>query len=1061
VNLLKNSLPDEALYGPQLTAALDDVVIYGPVTTKRYGFDFPDTSSICSLIIEVMEIRNADGTEYFVEASLQTENGQERPEYIAEQRNYMYTALNDGGVLLPEDGLDISALPDGDSSRIDYVIYDMQHDPKLTRLTGQDLGTFDVVLNHDFLISNGGTPTVDMDSEIRTVTITDRESDLQGISLNIHSNLYNNEGSSYKIQVTGRVTTGDGPHDMFIRPISFEGETVGDPFVTSASDKNEEFTLTLQRTYSEIQSDTQNNILLYTIGGASQQNLEITGIVITETTSLIPSAEVKFLLKSDNDVLENGVLKINNIPPLLNAIKGGGPKTRVVTMQYMDTSDKAFDNEKFINRIRNRAWKQPTEGYQVTLKKRTDIGDVNFFSYKEAVENANAEGFESWPKGIDWNHDGSAKLSLTHEYSTNKQETLTLPNTEESRQLLKDGLSAARYLDVYNPELTDSFNDVVRYGSVGFTRYEFEKFQIKEPNFNKTYAFDLRVEVMPVLNEEMNGIEYIVEVSIETEYMSFDTIASIRTELRNMFEDYLFDGNTDSKTNTVLERYGPRDSVKIKGADYSTSLTSLDLNNQNLTNADIIPLRFMTNLKTLNINHNPITDLSPLKELENLTSLNLRYNPISDLYPLKELNKLTSLNLSCTQIYKPQSLDAIGALTSLRELDISDNGITNISALSGLKNLTNLNLSDNDIEILEPLSGLTNLTELKLYNNHPYNNLEHLENLTNLTLLDLRGNRRINLGQIDDLRSNIGNGCEILHDELPPAFANIGGVDYSTTLTTLDLSNKGLSDYNSDELRHMTNLHTLNLYGNSITDLTPLMGLENLRVLNLTDNPIYTDQVEALQRSLSDCSITHNAIEFIVIKGYRIRKDETELDLSKMNLKDADIQPLSQLTNLRYLWLNNNDISDITPLTGLTKLKYLNLRENTRNSDLWPLNGLRDLERLDLSENYITEVWPVSSLSNLKELYLGGNGISDVASLGVLSNLKKLELHNNQHISDITNFAGLKNLESLSLSNNNISDLSSLFQLTNLKSLSLYANPIDPLQLADLKIALPDCSIWP
>ena len=63
--------------------------------------------------------------------------------------------------------------------------------------------------------------------------------------------------------------------------------------------------------------------------------------------------------------------------------------------------------------------------------------------------------------------------------------------------------------------------------------------------------------------------------------------------------------------------------MNIGGQKYSTALTELDLRNQGLTDADILPLAEMTNLKELQLDGNQITDLIPLAGLTQLEILHL------------------------------------------------------------------------------------------------------------------------------------------------------------------------------------------------------------------------------------------------------------------------------------------------------------------------------------------------------------------------------------------------------------------------------------------------------
>ena len=58
-------------------------------------------------------------------------------------------------------------------------------------------------------------------------------------------------------------------------------------------------------------------------------------------------------------------------------------------------------------------------------------------------------------------------------------------------------------------------------------------------------------------------------------------------------------------------------SITIKDAQYSISLTELDLSGENLQDEDIAALESMTNLTALYLSKNQISNLTPLAGLEN------------------------------------------------------------------------------------------------------------------------------------------------------------------------------------------------------------------------------------------------------------------------------------------------------------------------------------------------------------------------------------------------------------------------------------------------------------
>lgn len=103
------------------------------------------------------------------------------------------------------------------------------------------------------------------------------------------------------------------------------------------------------------------------------------------------------------------------------------------------------------------------------------------------------------------------------------------------------------------------------------------------------------------------------------------------------------------------------------------------------------------------------------------------------------------------------------------------------------------------------------------------------------------------------------------------------------------------------------------MLGESISDLTVLIGLDNLRSLIASN---------VLQRE-----------DFRVIE---------------------DISPLSKLLYLDYLNLSHQLIKDISPLRGLTNLVELDLSGNQIN-DITPLYGLSNLRTLSVADNPLTQ----------------------------------------------------------------------------------------------------------
>ena len=74
--------------------------------------------------------------------------------------------------------------------------------------------------------------------------------------------------------------------------------------------------------------------------------------------------------------------------------------------------------------------------------------------------------------------------------------------------------------------------------------------------------------------------------------------------------------------------------------------------------------------------------------------------------------------------------------------------------------------------------------------------------------------------------------------------------------------------------------------------------------------------------------------------------------------------PLSNLTNLTLLFLDNNSISDISPLATLTNLTDLTLHNNSI-SDVAALSRMTNLTNLTLFNNSISDISPLVANTGL------------------------------------------------------------------------------------------------
>ncbi|MBD8349289.1 leucine-rich repeat domain-containing protein [Dysgonomonas sp. HGC4] len=162
-----------------------------------------------------------------------------------------------------------------------------------------------------------------------------------------------------------------------------------------------------------------------------------------------------------------------------------------------------------------------------------------------------------------------------------------------------------------------------------------------------------------------------------------------------------------------------------------------------------------------------------------------------------------------------------------------------------------------------------------------------------------------------------------------------------------------------------------------------------------------------------------------------------------------DISGLTALTQMLDLDLSIRHLSDISVLKSLVNLNSLRLYRN-HLSDISPLKQLKQLKQLEIEDNLVENIYPLIGLKQLNSLILRENLITDISPLQQLHQLTYLDLDENP-ISDISYLSRLTQLTSLSLSNNKISNISPLKRLINLTSLYLGRNQISDISpLSDL-----------
>lgn len=484
-----------------------------------------------------------------------------------------------------------------------------------------------------------------------------------------------------------------------------------------------------------------------------------------------------------------------------------------------------------------------------------------------------------------------------------------------------------------------------------------------------------------------------------------------------------------------------------------TQLMHLDLSGNQIEDAE--PLSGLTNLKTLLLSDNQIAFETALSKLTGLETLRLDHNRLNSISWLAGLRELRELTIRGNDIIT--GLSAISRMTELQNLDIGELGELDTSNLTVLKNLTKLQFLDAGgtlVQDISALAGLTDLQELNL-DGIPIEDLTPLSGLNGLSVLSLNGSASQEglsaLGTLTSLNTLSLKSCGITNLDALNVLAQQG------KLTTLDVSGNNISDLHP--LVGMK-LIRLNLSGNAISDLTPLSEIKTLYELNLESNAVSDLTPLAALENLTTLLASHNKISDIGALPSRLQS----LTLNGNSISDISVISSRTLASLESLSLFNNQISDIGSLSGMGRLSSLNLGAN-RIIDISPLSGLSRMASLNLSQNEIVSIQPLAGLTRLTECLLDNNQISDLTPLAEMHVLNALYLAHNQirkldplsgvsltvltldgnPIVDFTPLSAQVRLQILSLGQCQISDLAPLSGLTRLTELILISNRISDL----------------
>lgn len=306
----------------------------------------------------------------------------------------------------------------------------------------------------------------------------------------------------------------------------------------------------------------------------------------------------------------------------------------------------------------------------------------------------------------------------------------------------------------------------------------------------------------------------------------------------------------------------------------------------------------------------------------------------------------------------------------------------------------NCEIKENALDGLENVEKLSKFEMEKCKGVDDYSFLENLDNLDTLRLNDC-GVTNKSL-RIEKMLENLWK-IQITGN---PELSDISWVSYMPHLCVVDLS------------------------GNAIEDIEPLMHLESIKSLNLNDNKI--------KKITSACSS---------LRMYKLLLANNQI---------ADLTGLYSLTVLEEFDFSGNDYvekKEQEELDFLEKsaetLKKVDLSENDfSDEELKKLEICGKLEELKLNYNpRLSSLDFIEKIETLKVLLVRGCNLSLIGSVGRNENLEELDLSYN-YIETIENFFETSTELNVNLSGNKLTDITGI-PSGRYNKLLLYDNPLD------------------
>ncbi|KAM6202627.1 leucine-rich repeat-containing protein 9 [Rhynchocyon petersi] len=464
-----------------------------------------------------------------------------------------------------------------------------------------------------------------------------------------------------------------------------------------------------------------------------------------------------------------------------------------------------------------------------------------------------------------------------------------------------------------------------------------------------------------------------------------------------------------AKVLTQISKSGPYPNLN---RNWYLKITALNLDKQHLF--EITNLEKLENLKWASFSNNNITKIEGLESCINLEELILDGNCISKIEGISKLTKLTHLSMNnnlLTGLEEP----IFDNMLHLHSLSLENNRITSLGALKNILSLIELYISNNYIALnqeIHHLKGLNHLVILDTYGNIIAWNQENYRLFVIFHLPELKALDGISIDSLENENAKDVFGGRLTSDMV----AERQGHSNFTQMQELNWTSSSIRTVDLIPVDQFRNVCIVNLQNNNLTSFSGLIYLPNVKVLCLNYNhiesiiPRLKPQTHLTSRQLLNQKVSSS--------GYgqqgttKINRDTVASENLPPIMQSLEVLhlgyngicnliqlQLNRLRNLKFLFLQGNEISQVEGLDNLLVLQELVVDHNRiRAFNESAFAKPSSLLALHLEENRLRELSKLQPLLKLEKLFLGYNKIQDMAELeklDAISSLKELTVYGN------------------------------------------------------------------